>query len=98
MILKIFTVRDAKANAFLPPWCIANRAMAIREFETAVNDPKSNLGKYPEDYALYECGAFDDNVGQIEVAEPRFVIQGASLVKRDTQTRDLFEEQQKEVA
>lgn len=65
MILKIFTVYDSKAEAFLPPFFQATKAMAQRVFETVANDPKHQFGAHPADYTLFEIGEFNDESAEI---------------------------------
>ncbi len=61
MIIKVFTVYDSKAEAYLQPFYSQSKGSAIRSFQEAVNDPKSNIGKYPADFTLFELGSFDDS-------------------------------------
>lgn len=83
MILKIFSIRDAAAEAFFPPFFMATRGMAMREFETACKNTESNIGRYPSQFNLYELGEFDDAVGTIDVhPEPHLVIQGLSMAPK----------------
>lgn len=65
MILKIFTVYDQKAKAFLPPFFMAQRPAAERAFSDCVNDDTHQFGKHPEDYTLMEIGEFNDESGII---------------------------------
>lgn len=60
MILKIFSVYDNKAAAFLPPFFMSNTAVAQRAFSDAVSDPSHAFAKNPTDYNLFEVGSFDD--------------------------------------
>lgn len=65
MIQKMFAVRDAKAQAFLQPFFSSANGSALRALGDAVNDGKSPIALHPEDYILYEIGAFDDQTGEI---------------------------------
>jgi hypothetical protein len=60
MILKVYTVYDSKAEAFLQPFFSQSKGVAIRSFQEAVRDEKSNISKYPEDFTLFELGEYDD--------------------------------------
>lgn len=60
MILKMFSIYDAKAEAFSQPFFVPTKGLAIRSFTDAANDPKTNIHLYPEDYTLFELGEFDD--------------------------------------
>lgn len=61
MILKVFAVRDTKAQAFLQPFYSPSVGSAMRAFSDAVNDKSCPFNKHPEDYLLYEIGTYDDS-------------------------------------
>lgn len=60
MILKVFSVYDSKAEAYLPPFFMNNSGAARRIFGDCANDPDHMFGKHPEDYTLFEIAEFDD--------------------------------------
>lgn len=62
---KLFSVYDSKANAYLPPFTLAEEAMAIRTFSNCANDSGHAFCKNAADYTLFNIGAFDDASGQI---------------------------------
>lgn len=66
MILKIFSIRDQKSEIFNSPFFKTAIGEAERDFQTAVNDPKTTLNKYPQDFDLYLLGEFNDNSGTFE--------------------------------
>lgn len=61
MILKMFSVYDSKVEAYLPPLFYKSKGEFLRAFAEAVNDPKSNIGKYPSDFTAFELGSWDDH-------------------------------------
>lgn len=63
---KMFTIYDSKAELFLQPFCYKTEGQAIRGFSETINDPQSQIFKYPDDYTLYEIGVFDDDTGTVE--------------------------------
>jgi len=66
MRLFLYGVKDLKAGAFTsPPFGAVTRGVAIRMFSQALNDPNSDLGKYPADFELWELGVFDQENGGI---------------------------------
>ncbi len=82
MILKIFSVFDGKALAYIPPFFLPLTAVAVRTFADLVNDPKHQFSKHAEDYTLFELGEFDDNTGVITPAIAPIVIHnGLHLVQ-----------------
>ena len=61
----IVSVLDVKAESFSQPSCSANKATALRDFATAVNQPGSLLNSHPDDFVLYQLGDFDPQMGVI---------------------------------
>lgn len=66
MLLKLFSVRDSKGEFFDRPFYKNTVGEAERDVRTAVNDPKSTLNLYPEDFDLYYLGEFDNVTGKIQ--------------------------------
>ena len=81
---KAFSVYDSKAGFYMAPFFFQSTAEGIRAFFDAANDPQTAISKHPEDYTLFELGAFDDQTGvftQHEVIIPlgcaaEFVVRG----------------------
>jgi hypothetical protein len=57
--LKMFSVFDTKAEAYLPPMFFPTRGVAIRAFSQAAADEAHDFCKYSDDYVLFELGTFD---------------------------------------
>lgn len=86
MILKIFSVFDSKAEAFLPPFFMHNTGMAVRTFGDTVNMSDHQFAKHPSDYTLFELGAFSDDSGGFEIYKtPKSLGLGVEFVVRDDQ-------------
>jgi len=64
MLLKMYSIRDQKAEVFNTPFFQKTHGEAERNFHTAANDPQTSLSKYPEDFDLYYLGEYDDNSGR----------------------------------
>ncbi len=64
-MLKLFTIHDSKAEAFIQPFFSPATGAAIRSFERAVNDDSTDFSRYPSDYTLFEIGEFDTQTGRI---------------------------------
>ncbi len=71
MIMKIFSVYDSKAEAYLPPFFFASTGQAVRAFADNCNEENSMLCKHPEDYTLFELGTWDDANAMVLIAEHR---------------------------
>lgn len=79
MIVKIFAIYDSKARAFLQPFFSPNAAVALRSFERAVNDERSDFHVFAGDYELFELGEFNDHSGELVAAEHKSSLGLASL-------------------
>lgn len=78
---KIFAVRDAKSEVFNKPFFSLTHGQAERDFKTAVNDPQTQLNKYPEDYDLWFVGEYDDTTGKLIPSDtPQHVVKAIQLV------------------
>jgi len=67
MQLKLFTVYDRAAQAYMTPFFLLTKGLAIRSFSETVNDPNHNFGKYSEDFTLFELGSYDDQKSKFEI-------------------------------
>lgn len=80
MILKMYSIRDSKGGVYHRPFYKAHEAEAERDFKTGVNDEKSTMYLYPEDYDLYYVGEYDDETGTIRgIDTPRHVAKAINL-------------------
>lgn len=64
MILKVYTLYDAKAGAYLTPFFLPNDQMAIRQFASIIGG-ESLIGQFPQDYTLYGIGEYNDALGEL---------------------------------
>ena len=79
---RVFSIFDQKAVAYLPPFVLPERGMALRTFGDALNEPKHAFGAHPEDYVLFEIGMFDDRSAILEPhTAPELVSTGLSLLE-----------------
>lgn len=65
MKMKLCSIYDSKAGAWLNPMSFQSTGQAIRSFGDAVNDGKSEFWKHPEDYTLFVVGEFDQLTGEL---------------------------------
>ncbi|QXP44237.1 MAG: nonstructural protein [Arizlama microvirus] len=85
MLLKVFSIRDQKAEVYNTPFFQKSIGEAERNFETLVNDGKSTVNQYPQDFDLFYLGDYDDNLGVMRSLEaPQHVIQAIALKRKET--------------
>lgn len=62
--LRLYSIYDCKAEQFSPPQVYHNDMLALRAFEGLVNDDKTLINSYPEDFSLHYIGSFGDTDGR----------------------------------
>ena len=79
----IYAIMDSKAEAFMQPFFAQTPGLAQRMCEGTVNDPNSQLNRYPEDFALWRIGSFDDRTGQVTGDTPTLLVQAFQLLRKE---------------
>jgi len=87
MQLKIFTIRDSKGEMYNTPFFRRTIGDAERTFHELVNDDKTSVSKYPDDFDLYLIGDFDDQTGITKGLDTPQHIVKAINVRRPTVTQ-----------
>lgn len=82
MKLKVFTVYDSKIGAYMTPFFARAVGEAMRNWESACNDPESMMCKHPADYTLFETAEFDDSTGVITPLQTLHSLGLATTAKR----------------
>lgn len=78
--LRVYSIRDAKAEVYNQPWFAKTHGEAERNFAQLARDPKSMVGQFPEDYDLYFIGSYNDQTGVIDALEtPQHIAKAISL-------------------
>lgn len=70
MIAKAFALRDIKADAFGSPFFLPNENIAKRLLAEWAQDKRSEVGKYPNDFVMFEIGTFDNESGKLSPLVP----------------------------
>ena len=79
--MKVFAIKDAKAEAFLSPFVSRTPGEAERSVRNETNHKDSVLASHPEDFALYELAEFNELTGVVVGYEtPKHVVNVAELV------------------
>ena len=82
MILKMFSIRDAKGEKYFPPFFKHSHGEAERDFVQTVKDPQTMLSKFPEDFDLYFLGEYDDTKGAMSALDtPQHVMKAVDVSK-----------------
>jgi len=78
VVKKLYSVKDVKSGLFNAPLMFVTKGEAIRGFSQAANDKGTMVGKYPEDFALYELGEFNEESAKITVYDTPYHLGNAS--------------------
>jgi hypothetical protein len=71
MKLKIYSIYDQDAKAFMRPFLLVNDGLAIRTFQDQINAEEANpLSTHPDKFTLYYIGEFDDHDANLENIDP----------------------------
>lgn len=82
MLKKIYSVKDQKGEVYNQPFFQLTHGEAERSFRSLVNDPKSSVRDYPEDYDLYYLGDFDSTTGLLmPIDTPHHILKAVSCIK-----------------
>lgn len=80
----MFSIYDCKAEAYMAPQCFHTKGQCIRAFAELANDKSTNVGKYPEDFTLFEVGEYDDsNCGFNLLPTPNSLGKALEFIKSD---------------
>lgn len=93
MILKIYSIHDQAAQAFITPFFMHNKALAIRAFSDNINSKEeNNISKHPEQYSLFCLGEYDDIKGTIDAYQKPEIIATAIELVEEKEEIELIKE------
>lgn len=79
---KVYSVYDKKGCFYSNPFVVDNGIQAVRSFQQSVFDKNTQIGLYPEDFALFYFGTFDDDKGTFDLlAVPHLVHEAMEFVQ-----------------
>jgi len=77
-----YSLHDKKAGTFSPPMFFQHDVVAIRAVQQSAADQKTQLARYPEDFALVCVCEFKEDTGDILPLDAKKVAEVLSLVER----------------
>lgn len=60
---QVFAIFDSKAKFFKSPVLMRTKGEALRAFSDLANDKQTEIGRHPEDFAMFHLGTFDEEKG-----------------------------------
>lgn len=79
-LMRVYSVYDVKAKAYLPPFFAPTDGVAIRLVTAAVNDANHDFHKFVEDYSLFRLGHWSEKSGALKPSVPEKLITCMELV------------------
>ena len=83
MTSHLFSVHDAAAEAYLPPFVANTFGLAERMFRELVNQDRHPFNTNPEDYTLFYIGTWDSDNAQVENQKHKPILTGIQARARD---------------
>jgi hypothetical protein len=68
--MNLYSIYDAKAEAFAMPFSAQNDGVATRMLLDTASDPNISLSKHPEDYSIFKLATYDENTGIVTPVVP----------------------------
>ena len=69
--MKMFTVYDSKAEAYMLPFFAKSTGEALRSFSDTCQDKNHIFAKHPEDFTLFELGTWDEQNSDFVIYESK---------------------------
>lgn len=81
--MKVCTVFDSKAEAWLQPFFTPTTATAVRAWEKVANEEGHEFHSNPADYTLFEIGQWNDVEGYITMHDAKISLGTALEMKHN---------------
>lgn len=85
---EMFVIYDSKAEAFLTPFFCKTEGMALRSVLQAMRDPSSQFSQFPEDFALWRIGTYQDFDGTFELLDSPTIVSSLHLIPKMERRND----------
>ena len=76
----VYAIRDSKADTYCIPFHLATDGLARRALCDLVNEERSTIHAYPEDFALYCLATWDELSGEYMSFAPRHICNAVDFV------------------
>jgi len=83
--MNVYAIKDKRTNEYQQPLVFAHVAEASRFFEDLVNNPQTQLAKWPLDFQLDQIGTYDQKTGKVTHLQQE-ICQIIDLKKKRTDT------------
>lgn len=85
-VQKMFSIRDSKGEVYHPPMYANTHGEAERNFKMQVNNEKTMMFQFPEDFDLYYVGDYDTKSGKITPKDtPQHLIKAVAVKQKSAE-------------
>lgn len=77
-----YAIFDKGVQAYMRPFFMQADGQAMRLFGDMAVDAEHDIGKHPEDYALFRIGEYEEESGALIACEPRCLARAHELAAR----------------
>lgn len=78
----MYAIKDVKVNSFTRPFFHQHDALAVREFDSLVNDEKTQFNTYPAEFELWKIGTINQVTSELK-NDKKMIIQATSVLKEN---------------
>lgn len=82
--MKLMAIYDKKAMSYHPAFCVPNVVTATRSVDKAVNGGQGDFSGYPEDFALYQVGEYNEVTGEVSAVFPPALVHELAEFKKNS--------------
>lgn len=79
MILNVYAIFDKAVKSYSQPVFTQNDILIKRIVTQVLQDPQTDIAKYPDQYTVYHIGVYDNETGQLVDIENNIVCEVISL-------------------
>lgn len=77
----IYAIKDNKVSTFNKPMVEPHLTVVQRQLQQVMQNPKSMLAQWPQDYDVYLIGKFDSRTGEVIPSPPTLIFNCIELVQ-----------------
>lgn len=85
MVKSVYVIYDMKAESGHQPAMYNKEGEAVRAFSELCNDKETRVGRYPEDFVMYQVATYDDETFKYTNLEKLKSFSALAYVKQDSQ-------------
>lgn len=81
MLQPVVSIWDRRSKSYRYPRVYDQIGDAVRSFDVACRDDKTELGQFPEDFVCYHSGTFDTDTGRLVTFELPVLLMDGMVIR-----------------